>query len=80
MVSSVSNWPRSLFGNSFSDAYWSLGLHRYFCFIRRALDPISRFKLFFDTIPAETKYFIFQYYEPWLWDEPPPPKRGGPTS
>jgi hypothetical protein len=61
-----------LFGNSFSDAYWALGLHRYFCFIRRARTPISRFKLFFDTMPAATKYFIFQYYEPRLWDEPPP--------
>ena len=33
-----------LFGNSFSDLYWALGLQRYFCFIRRARDPISRFK------------------------------------
>jgi hypothetical protein len=56
-----------LFGNSFSDLYWALGLQRYFCFIRRAREPISRFKLFYDTIPAGTKYFILQYYEPWLW-------------
>jgi alginate O-acetyltransferase complex protein AlgJ len=62
-----------LFGNSFSDFYWALGLHRYFCSIRRARNPISRFKLFYDTMPADTKYFIFEYYEPWLWDEPPPP-------
>jgi hypothetical protein len=55
-----------LFGNSFSDLYWALGLQRYFCFIRRARDPISRFKLFYDTMPAGTKYFIFEYYEPWL--------------
>ncbi len=27
-----------LFGNSFSDLYWALGLQRYFCFIRRARD------------------------------------------
>jgi SGNH hydrolase-like domain, acetyltransferase AlgX len=51
-----------LFGNSFSDFYWALGLHRYFCFIRRARDPISRFNTFFETMPANTKYFIFQYY------------------
>jgi hypothetical protein len=57
-----------LFGNSFSDFYWQLGLHRYFCFIRRARDPISRFKAFYDTIPPGTRYFIFQYYEPWLND------------
>ena len=55
-----------LFGNSFSDLYWALGLQRYFCFIRRARDPISRFKLFYDTMPADTKYFIFEYYVPWL--------------
>ena len=58
-----------LFGNSFSDLYWTLGLHRYFCFIRRARDPVSRFKLFYDTMPADTKYFIFEYYEPWLVEE-----------
>ena len=33
-----------------------------FCFIRRAREPISRFKLFYDTMPAGTKYFIFEYY------------------
>jgi hypothetical protein len=44
-----------LFGNSFSDLYCALGLHRYFCFIRRARDPISRFSLFFDTMPVETR-------------------------
>ena len=58
-----------LFGNSFSDYYWTLGLQRYFCFIRRARDPISRFKLFYETMPADTKYFIFEYYEPWLPDD-----------
>jgi alginate O-acetyltransferase complex protein AlgJ len=58
-----------LFGNSFSDLYWALGLQRYFCFIRRARDPISRFKTFYETMPADTKYFIFEYYEPWLPDD-----------
>ena len=53
-----------LFGNSFSDNYWTLGLQRYFCFLRRARNPISRFKAFFDAIPSETKYVIFQYYAP----------------
>jgi hypothetical protein len=50
-----------LFGSSFSDFYWALGLHRYFCFIRRTRDPMSRFKLFYQTIPPGTKYMIFQY-------------------
>jgi hypothetical protein len=63
-----------LFGNSFSDYYWMLGLQRYFCFIRRARNPISRFEAFYETMPAETKYFIFQYYEPWLVLDTPPLK------
>jgi hypothetical protein len=58
-----------LFGNSFSDLYWALGLQRYFCFIRRARDPVSRFRLFYDTMPAGTRYFILEYYEPWLSQE-----------
>jgi hypothetical protein len=58
-----------LFGNSFSDLYWALGLQRYFCFIRRARDPISRFKTFYETMPDNTKYFIFEYFEPWLLDD-----------
>jgi len=61
-----------IFGNSFSDYYWKLGLHRYFCFIRRARDPISRFPLFFDTMPEDTKYFIFEYYLPWVTVDAPP--------
>jgi hypothetical protein len=60
-----------LFGNSFSDMLWDVGLHRYFCFIRRARNPISRLKLFYDTIPLGTKYFIFQYYEPWMVRDAP---------
>jgi hypothetical protein len=61
-----------LFGNSFSDAYWSLGLQRYFCFIRRARDPISRFMPFYQTMPSDTKYFIYQYYETSLHADTPP--------
>jgi hypothetical protein len=61
-----------LFGNSFSDSYWTLGLHRYFCFSRRAREPMSRFAAFYDTIPADTKYFLFQYWVPWLPPGAPP--------
>jgi hypothetical protein len=55
-----------LFGTSSSDTWWLLGFHRYFCFSRRARNPISRLKPFFDTMPAGTKYFIYQYHETWL--------------
>jgi SGNH hydrolase-like domain, acetyltransferase AlgX len=61
-----------LFGNSFSDLYWRLGFHRYFCSVRRARNPIGRFNLFYETMPADTKYFIFQYYEPWMVQDMPP--------
>jgi alginate O-acetyltransferase complex protein AlgJ len=61
-----------LFGNSFSDFYWALGMHRYFCSIRRARDPQSRFKLFFDTMPADTKYFIYECVLTWLPGDAPP--------
>jgi hypothetical protein len=61
-----------LFGNSFSDLYWSLGLHHYFCFIRRARDPMSRFKLFYQTILPGTKYMIFEFIETWLPRTSPP--------
>ena len=63
-----------LFGNSFSDFYWALGLQRYFCFIRRARTPMSRFAAFFAAMPEGTRYFIFQYYLPFLPDMVPPPE------
>jgi hypothetical protein len=62
-----------LFGSSYSDFYWPLGLHRYFCFVRRSRTPISRFKLFYDTIPNDTKYFIFQFIGQYLPDDVPLP-------
>ena len=38
-------------------------------YVRRAREPVSRFKLFYDTMPAGTKYFILEYYVPWLWHD-----------
>jgi len=61
-----------LFGNSFSDFYWALGLQHYFCFIRRTRDPMSRFKLFYETMPPDTKYMIFQFVSTWLPGNEPP--------
>jgi hypothetical protein len=60
-----------VFGNSFSDHYWTLGLHRYFCFIRRSRTPISRLPAFVDATPPGTKYFIFQYLAAYLPDDGP---------
>jgi hypothetical protein len=61
-----------ILGNSFSDDYWILGLHRYFCSIRRSRIPIDRLALSLESIPAGTKYFIFQYYATFLPHAAPP--------
>ncbi len=61
-----------ILGNSFSDVYWTLGLHRYFCSIRRTRIPINRLEQSLKTIPDGTKYFIFQYYAPFLPSAAPP--------
>ena len=58
-----------MWGNSFSDPYVTLGLHRYFCSFRRlhlqsGRLGFDRFALFLDSIPHDTKYFIYQYYAP----------------
>jgi hypothetical protein len=61
-----------VYGNSFSDGYWSLGLHKYFCFIRReGTHPMSHFERVLARMPPDTKYFIFQYYAPFLPKEAP---------
>jgi hypothetical protein len=56
----------AMFGNSFSDIYWALGLQRYFCRLRRARDPMERLRAYIDDLPPETKYFIFQFFGPFL--------------
>jgi hypothetical protein len=61
-----------LFGDSFSDLYWVLGLHRYFCFIQRARNPMDRFKRLYKEMPEGTKYFIYEYYLPHLPTNAPP--------
>jgi len=61
----------ALFGNSFSDRYWPLGLQRYFCFIRRARTPTERLTPFVANLPEGTKYFIFQYLAAYLPGEGP---------
>lgn len=62
-----------LFGNSFSDFYWPLGLQKSFCFIRRSRTPMSRFKPFYAAIPPGTKYMIFQMVSIWAYENAPPP-------
>lgn len=61
----------ALFGNSFSNFYWPLGLQRYFCFARRARTPIERLTPFVASLPQDTKYFIFQFLAAYLPGEGP---------
>jgi hypothetical protein len=53
-------------GNSFTDLWWGLGLHKYFCAIRftRFTQPVSRLSQAVDAMPEGTKFFIFQFFEP----------------
>jgi hypothetical protein len=60
-----------LFGDSFSDRYWSLGLQHYFCFARRSRTPTERLTPFVATIPEGTKYFIFQFVATYFPGEAP---------
>ena len=62
----------AVFGNSFSDLWWALGLHRYFCFVRRSRTPRERLTKFVATLPQDTKYFIFQYLASYLPDREGP--------
>lgn len=61
----------AVFGNSFSDLWWQIGLHHYFCFIHRARTPIERLPKFVATLPRDTKFFIFQYLAAYLPGEGP---------
>jgi len=60
-----------LYGNSFSDAYFPLGMYNYFCFLRRARTPRARLAPYVADIPGGTKYFIYQYTAAYLPGEAP---------
>lgn len=56
----------ALFGDSFSNRFWLVGLQRYFCFARRSRTPIERLSPFVASIPEGTKYFVFEYVAAYL--------------
>jgi hypothetical protein len=62
-----------LFGNSFTDSWWELGLHKYFCFIRfsRVSFPDNRLPAFVETMPSDTKLFVLQFVGPNVFFEAP---------
>ncbi|HWG03683.1 MAG TPA: hypothetical protein VG271_01590, partial [Beijerinckiaceae bacterium] len=51
----------ALFGDSFSDLYWALGLQNYFCSLRRARTTIKRLPPYLSDLPEDTRYFIFEF-------------------
>jgi hypothetical protein len=69
----------ALFGDSFSDPYWSLGLQHYFCSLRRARTTPSRppsgnvrLPAYVDDLPPTTRYLILQFTTTYLADDAPP--------
>jgi SGNH hydrolase-like domain, acetyltransferase AlgX len=62
-----------LFGNSFTDSWWPVGLHKYFCFVRfsRATFPTTRLPAFVETMPSDTKFFVLQFVGPNVFYEAP---------
>jgi hypothetical protein len=64
-----------IWGDSFADLYTTLGLHRYFCTLRRlqmyntSIAP-TRIARFLENLPSGTKYFIYEYYTPLMEHTP----------
>lgn len=54
-----------LFGNSFLDHYLSAGFFSYFSDVYRARDNGKNFATVLRTLPVGTRYFVFQFLEPW---------------
>jgi hypothetical protein len=63
-----------LYGDSFTDNYWTVGLHRYFSFVRRAYQMTSRLPASIGTLPPGTKYVVYQYFDPYLTASAPIPE------
>jgi hypothetical protein len=55
-----------LFGNSFSDFYTSAGMFRYFTDESSVRDSGTNLTDILKHLPPQTRYFIYQFYEPFL--------------
>jgi len=60
-----------LYGNSFSDLFFSTGMHEHFVELFRARAMPQRLNLVLDHLPDGTRYFIWQIYEPLLGEVTP---------
>lgn len=61
--------PMVLFGNSFSDMYFNVGLQTYFTEFYRARNYARRFDISLRLLPPGTKYVVYQYFAPFLGTE-----------
>ena len=52
-----------VYGNSFSDPFWSCGMHEHFKSIYRARNLAGRLPLMLANMPPNTRFFVFQYFE-----------------
>jgi hypothetical protein len=72
------NLPTTVvFGNSFSDMYFNLGLQSYFESFYRARNVMPRMNHSLADLPPGTKYVVYQFFAPFLgtdmadWDPSP---------
>jgi hypothetical protein len=65
----VGKLPRTvLFGNSFSDFYASAGMFLYFDDLYRGWGTGTELDVVLPSLPAGTRYFIYQFWEPLVSD------------
>jgi hypothetical protein len=57
--------PVVLFGDSFIDHYRAAGIQAYFSATYRARNDDTNLAKVLTGLPADTRYFVFEYLEPW---------------
>jgi hypothetical protein len=57
--------PVVLFGDSFLDHYRTAGFQAYFSATYRARNNDTNLAKVLTSLPADTRYFVFEYLEPW---------------
>jgi SGNH hydrolase-like domain, acetyltransferase AlgX len=58
-----------LFGNSFADMYFNVGIHTYFTSFYRARNISDRFDKSLRNLPEGTKYVVLQFFAPFVGGE-----------
>jgi hypothetical protein len=55
-----------MYGNSFLDHYRGAGIQTYLAAVYRARDQQAHLATVLKHLPPETRYFVFQFLEPWV--------------